>query len=159
MPTPRRREERRAPAEGAAALARVAPLATRWIERLLARHEPPLTLTRFLALQAIARGGATIGALAQGAGVSSPAMSQQIAGLADAGLIELRAGSDDRRRQVLSLSANGVAVLRAAEKLLNRELAGLLAGMPPHEQDVLAHAPAQVEALLSGVRPPRRPPP
>ena len=32
----------------------IAPLASRWIERLLAQHEPPLTLSQYLALRAIA---------------------------------------------------------------------------------------------------------
>ena len=87
-------------------------------------------------------------------------MSQLIAGLSEAGLIDVRPGSDDRRRQVLSLSGDGAAVLRSAEALLNRDaFGGVLASMPPHEADALTDALAHVEALLSGVRPPRRPPP
>jgi hypothetical protein len=41
-------------AGAAEALAAAAPLATRWIERLLAQHNPPLTVTHYLALRAIA---------------------------------------------------------------------------------------------------------
>src|SRR3954466_9287215 len=43
--------------DAAEALVAVAPLATRWIERLLAAHEPPLSVTQYLALRAIARDG------------------------------------------------------------------------------------------------------
>ena len=48
MPRPRHHQS---PVE---ALVGVAPLASRWIERLLAGHEPPLTLGQFSALRAIA---------------------------------------------------------------------------------------------------------
>ena len=51
------RSRRRNSAEQAAeALARVAPLASRWIERLLATHDPPLTVAQYLALQGVAEG-------------------------------------------------------------------------------------------------------
>ncbi len=36
----------RTDADAAQALAAAAPLATRWIERLLAQHQPPLTVAR-----------------------------------------------------------------------------------------------------------------
>ena len=42
-------------AEAAEALVAVAPLAARWIERLLAAHEPPLSTPQYLALRAVAR--------------------------------------------------------------------------------------------------------
>ena len=43
------------PAIGATeALVGVAPLVSRWIERLLSAHQPPLTVAQFLALRAIA---------------------------------------------------------------------------------------------------------
>jgi uncharacterized 2Fe-2S/4Fe-4S cluster protein (DUF4445 family) len=66
----------------------VAPLATRWIERLLAAHEPPLTVAQYLALRAIAAGQISSGELARGAGVSGPAVSQLVAALVDAGLLD-----------------------------------------------------------------------
>src|ERR671924_91788 len=55
MPAP---PPRRPHIEAAQALAAVAPLATRWIERLLAAHEPPLTVAQYLVLRAIAGGQA-----------------------------------------------------------------------------------------------------
>ena len=83
IPPPRRNKT-----EAAEALAAAAPLATRWIERLLAQHDPPLTVTQYLALRAIVRERISATELARRAGVSGPAVSQLLAGLADAGLIE-----------------------------------------------------------------------
>ena len=41
--------------DAAESLVALAPLATRWIERLLAAASPPLTVSQFLALRAIGR--------------------------------------------------------------------------------------------------------
>ena len=145
--------------EAAEALAAVAPLATRWIERLLARHEPPLTVPQYLALRAIARDGVSGAELAERAGVSGPAVSQLLAGLSEAGLIERRTVAEDRRRQALALSATGERSFRAAEALLRRRLGALLSALPRPETDALSRLLPRVEAALSGTAPPRRPPP
>jgi DNA-binding MarR family transcriptional regulator len=137
----------------------VAPLASRWMERLLARHDPPLTVAQYLALQAVAGGGASGAELARRTGVSGPAVSQLLAALVDAGLVEREASAEDRRRQTLSLSAEGSGVLDGARAMLRRELATLLADIPRPEVDALARLLPFVEAALSGTAPPRRPPP
>src|SRR5438132_14376024 len=100
MPRSRRQES-----DAAEALAAVAPLATRWIERLLAAHDPPLSVPQYLALRAIAREEISAAELARRAGVSGPAVSQLIAGIADAGLVARSPVTGDRRRQALALSA------------------------------------------------------
>src|SRR5579875_2288831 len=89
---------RRPPHEAAEGLAAVAPLATRWIELLLARHDPPLTVPQYLALRAISRERISASELARRTGVSGPAVSQLLAALADGGLIERQAAAEDRRR-------------------------------------------------------------
>jgi len=155
MPNPRAQSE----TEAAAALVAVAPLATRWIDRLLAAHEPPLTTPQYLALRAISREQVTVNELARRAGVSGPAASQLLNGLADAGLVDRRTAEDDRRRQELSLSANGLEALGSAEVLLAGQLASLIADLPRPEIDALARVLPRVEAALSGAPPPRRPPP
>jgi len=154
MPPPRR-----PPIEAAEALVAVAPLVSRWIERLLAGHEPSLTVAQFLALRAIATEEASASELARRTGVSGPAVSQLLAGLADAGLLERRELSQDRRRQTLALSARGARALVSAQTLLRERLSTLLAGLPRPEADALARALPHVEATLSGAPPPRRPPP
>jgi len=145
--------------QAAHALAAVAPLATRWIERLLATHDPPLTVAQYLALRAIAAGQASSGELARGAGVSGPAVSQLVAGLVDAGLVERRPAADDRRRQALALSGAGDRAYASAEELLQDRVGSLLADLPRPEADALSRLLQRVEATLAGAPPPRRPPP
>ena len=74
--------------DAAEALVAVAPLTTRWIERLLAGHDPRLTVPQYLALRAIAREGISGSELARRTDVSGPAVSQLLAGLVDSGLLE-----------------------------------------------------------------------
>jgi DNA-binding MarR family transcriptional regulator len=154
-PTPRRPPI----TEAADALVAVAPLVNRWTERLLAAHEPPLTVTQFVALRAIAGEGVSGAELARRAGVSGPAVSQLLAGLVDAGMLERGAFAGDRRRQTLALSATGRATLESAQSTLRERLGALLSELPPREAHALAHALPEVEAVLSGAPPPRRPPP
>ena len=149
----------RSPADAAEALVAVAPLVSRWIERLLTRHDPPLTVAQYLALRAIAREGVSGSELARRTGVSGPAVSQLLAALEDAGLIERHAVAGDRRRQALALSARGERAFLSAEALLRDQLATLLAPLPTPEADALARSLPRVEAELSGAPPPRRPVP
>ena len=151
--------KRRLPRDAADALVGVAPLVSRWIERLLAGHQPPLTVAQFLALRAIAAEDVSGSELARRTGVSGPAVSQLLASLADAGLMERSELADDRRRRALTLSARGGEVLASAQALLRERLSALLGELPRPEADALARALPQVEAALSGAPPPRRPPP
>src|SRR6185295_9108808 len=116
--------------DAAEALSAVAPLATRWIERLLGQHDPALTVPQYLALRAIEREGVSGTELARRSGVSGPAVSQVIAALADAGLVERRPAEADRRRVELALSKEGRRAWQSAEKLLASELATLLEDLP-----------------------------
>jgi MarR family len=79
--------------------------------------------------------------LARRAGVSGPAVSQLIAGLADSGLL-VREFAEDRRRQTLTLTAHGQEALRSARALLRERLSSLLADLPRPEADALTRAPA-----------------
>src|ERR687888_151408 len=84
MPRPRHHAGSRQAAE---ALVRTAPLVSRWIERLLAAHDPPLTVTQYLTLQAIADGEVVGAELARRAAVSPAAVSQLLATLEEHGLL------------------------------------------------------------------------
>ncbi len=154
MPRPRRVQT-----DAAEALVAVAPLATRWIERLLAAHEPPLTVPQYLTLRAIARDKISGTELARRAGVSGPAVSQLLAGLAEAGLLERRPLARDRRRQILSLSEAGERAYHSADALLRQRVAALLTDLPRPEADALSRVLPSVESMLSGAPPPRRPSP
>jgi DNA-binding MarR family transcriptional regulator len=154
MPAPRRPQP-----DAAEALLTVAPLVSRWIERLLARHHPPLTPAQYLALRAIAREGVGGSELARRTGVSGPAVSQLIAGLVESGLVSRTIRADDRRRQQLELTGEGQSVFASADALLRGRVGEMLGGVPRPEADALARLLPRVVAALSGEAPPRRPPP
>ena len=135
----------------------VAPLASRWIERLLATGEPAMTVSQFLALRAIVREALTGTELARRTGVSGPAVSQLLVGLAAAGWLERRPDPSDRRHQTLGLSAAGADAYRSASALLRSGVGALLAELPPPDADALGRLLPHVEAALAGTAPPRRP--
>lgn len=147
-----------APAQ-ADTLAVVALLASRWAERLLAGHQPPLTVSGYLALRAISENTVSAAELARMAGVSGPAVSQLLAGLGEAGLIQRTPDPSDRRWQTLALSEQGQRAFSSAQLLLARQFGELLGELPHHEANALARALPYVAAALSGSPPPRRPPP
>ena len=139
MPRPRIRNP-----DAAEALVAVAPLATRWIERLLAGHEPALTVPQYLVLRAIAREELSGSELARRAGVSGPAVSQLLGALVDAGLVERIPLAEDRRRQALALSRVGERAYRSAEALLRARIGALLADLPHPEAEALTRLLAHV---------------
>ena len=136
----------------------VAPLASRWIERLLASQESPLTVAQYLALRALAHEQTTAAELARQTGVSGPAVSQLVAQLEGAGLVR-REVAEDRRRRTLTLSAAGRRAFESADTLLRERFGTLLEDLPRPEADALARALPRVEAALSGSPPPRKPRP
>jgi MarR family transcriptional regulator, organic hydroperoxide resistance regulator len=154
MPRPRHRQNGHQAAE---ALVRAAPLASRWIERLLAAHEPPLTVAQYLILQAVGDGKVVGSELARRAAVSPAAVSQLLAALENADLLERQRLPDDRRRHPLSLTKHGESTLRSAQTVLRERLAELFTDLPPSEADALARLLDKLQASLSGTAPPPRP--
>ncbi|HVW19116.1 MAG TPA: helix-turn-helix domain-containing protein, partial [Solirubrobacteraceae bacterium] len=129
MPPPKRSRH----GEALDALIAVAPLVSRWIERLLANATPPLTLVQLSALRAIGGGVESSATLARAAGVSAPAVSQLVAGLVERGLVERAASAGDRRRLALRLSRAGARALAGADAMLRTRLAGVIGELPPPE--------------------------
>ena|SRR5438132_13763298 len=140
------------------ALIGAAPLATRWIARVLAAHEPPLTVAQFLALRSIARERLTAAEMARRAGISGPALSQLVAGLEAEGWLARNPGADDRRSQQLAVTEAGRRLLASASAALRDRIGPLLAGLPRPELDALERLLSLLEAALGGTPPPRRPP-
>jgi DNA-binding MarR family transcriptional regulator len=147
------------PADVADALIGAAPLAARWIQRLLAATDPPLTVAEYLALRAIAAGPLAGADLAQRTGVSGAAVSQLLAELEDKGLVARSPVPGDRRRLEVTLSRRGRGALERASALLRERIAGLLVDLKPHESRGLAEGLDRIESMLAGTPPPRRPPP
>src|SRR5919109_1162481 len=123
MPRPRHHAGTR---QAAQALVRAAPLVSRWIERLLAAHDPPLTVAQYLVLDAVAEGELVGAELARRAAVSPAAVSQLLAVLESGGLLSRERVHEDRRRQPLALTEQGRWALRSAHTTLRERLAGLL---------------------------------
>ena len=136
---------------------RTAPLVSRWIERLLAGHDPPLTVAQYLVLQAVGEGEVVGAELARRTAVSPAAISQVLAALEAATMLERQRLADDRRRQPLVLTEHGQTTLRSAQALLRDRLATLLVDLPAPEADALARLLTRLEAALSGTAPPPRP--
>jgi DNA-binding MarR family transcriptional regulator len=131
---------------------------SRYVERLLAGADPPLTLAQYLALERLSAGGVLGADLARAAAVSPAAASQLLAGLEDAGLVERTRPAGDRRRQPVALTENGRAALGSARELVRGRLGALLSELPPPEADALWRSLEQVESFLAGTPPPPRPP-
>src|SRR3954451_16654848 len=93
--------------EAGAALAAAAPLASRWVERVLASHDPPLTVVQYLALRAIQAAPLSGAELARRTGVSGPAVSQLVSALENAGRVERQRVESARRTRALALTAHG----------------------------------------------------
>jgi DNA-binding MarR family transcriptional regulator len=147
------------PRNTAETLAAVAPLVTRWMERVLAAAEPPLTLGQYLGLRAIAAGVDSAADLARATGVSESAVSQLVAAFERAGTVERTASGDDRRRRRLALTPDGERLLRSAQRLVGARLEPLVASLAPHDAEALAALLRRIEPALAGTAPPRRPPP
>ena len=111
----------------AAALLGAAPLITRWMERLLAQHDPALTASQYLALRAIAEEQLTAAELAHRAGVSGPAVSQLLAGLASGGWVPARASVSGPSQSGALAHPEGELVLASVERSLTARLGELIA--------------------------------
>jgi DNA-binding MarR family transcriptional regulator len=131
---------------------------SRWIERLLAAHDPPLTVAQYLILQAVESGEVVGAELARRGAVSPAAVSQVLAGLEASGLLERGRTANDRRRQPIALTPQGRTALGSARRLVRERLAELLGGLRGPEADALARLLARVEETLAGTAPPPRPP-
>lgn len=146
---------RRRSTKPALSLAVAAPLAARWVARVLAAHDPPLTVAQYLALRAVDAGPGSAADLARHSGASNAAVSQLVSGLAEEGLVERAPHDHDRRRVTLTLTTAGREALASTAAALERELGPLLDDLAPPERDALA----SLEAVPTGAAPPRRPPP
>lgn len=147
------------PRNTAETLAAVAPLVTRWMERVLAAADPPLTLGQYLGLRAIAAGVDSAADLARATGVSESAVSQLVAGFERAGTVERTPADHDRRRRRLALTPGGKQLLHSAQRRVGSRLEPLVAPLAPHDAEALAALLRRIEPALAGAAPPRRPPP
>ena len=135
--------------EVAAGLERVA-----WLIRSL---NPPgeLSLTAAATLATLERSGpCRLSSLAASQGVTQPAMTQLIARMKEAGLVERAADPGDGRVVKLHITAAGRVLLSCRLAMRAERLVGLLSQLSLDEQVALAAAWPAIEALANA-RPPR----
>jgi DNA-binding MarR family transcriptional regulator len=129
------------------------------IERLLGlfRSLSPasgLSLTAAATLATVERSGpCRLTWLATREGVTQPAMTQLIARLQDAGLVDRAADPADGRVVQIRITADGKAVLAHRRAVRADRLAGLLERLSPDERDALAAALPAMDVLASAKRP------
>jgi DNA-binding MarR family transcriptional regulator len=134
-------------AEVAAGLERLIGL-FRWLS-------PPsgLSLTAAATLATLERGGPRrLTALAAREGVTQPAMTQLVARLQDAGLVDRIPDSADGRVVQVGITAEGQAILARRRAVRAERVAGLLARLSPAEQAALAAALPAMDALANAQR-------
>jgi DNA-binding MarR family transcriptional regulator len=146
-----------APTAGVAEEALAAGVAAA-VERLLGlfRSLSPasgLSLTAAATLATLERSGpCRLTWLATREGVTQPAMTQLIARLQDAGLVDREADPADGRVVQIRITADGKAVLAHRRAVRADRLAGLLERLSPDEREALAAALPAMDALASAQR-------
>jgi DNA-binding MarR family transcriptional regulator len=134
-------------AEVAAGLERLIRL-FRWLS-------PPsgLSLTSAATLTTLERGGPRrLTALAAREGVTQPAMTQLVARLQDAGLVDRVPDAADGRVVYVRITAEGQAVLARRRAVRAERVAALLTRLSPDQQAALAAALPAMDALASAQR-------
>jgi DNA-binding MarR family transcriptional regulator len=134
-------------AEVAAGLERLIGL-FRWLS-------PPsgLSLTSAATLATLERGGPRrLTALAAREGVTQPAMTQLVARLQDAGLVDRVPDAADGRVVYVRITAEGQAVLARRRAVRAERVAALLTRLSPEEQAALVAALPAMDALASAQR-------
>lgn len=110
--------------------------------RQFRRQDPPgLSATLYSALAAVAdRGEMAIGELAEAEGVPSSAATRIADRLEEAGYVNRRPNPRDRRGVILSITAEGGALVENRRARGNAWLTGRLAELTPAQRQTLAEA-------------------
>lgn len=116
----------------------VIPRLGRLVARVLESDAPQqMTLRQFRILVRLDGDADAIGALATGAGVNLPSMSQTVHSLAGRGWVVREEDPADRRRRVVRLTADGRDALAGAQAALISALTGVLDGLSRAERGAL----------------------
>jgi DNA-binding MarR family transcriptional regulator len=112
-----------------------------------------LSLTAAATLATLERSGPwRLTWLATREGVTQPAMTQLIARLEDAGLVERAADPADGRVVQVRITADGKAMLAGRRAVRAERVAGLLDRLSPDEREALAAALPAMDALANAER-------
>lgn len=111
----------------------------RLVER--ARAEPEGELDRpfyMLLFEVVNSGPARVSALAEAVHSDPSTVSRQVAHLVDLGLLQRRPDPDDRRATLLTVTAEGEALLQRARTLRDRRVAAIVEGWSTDDRERFA---------------------
>ena len=112
-----------------------------------------LTPARLSALSVLVFGGpCSLGTLAGAEGVAGPTMTRIVDGLMDAGLAERQPHPTDGRAVLIAATAEGDALMRAAQRRRNEALAAALASLPVASQRQIASTVELLDQVAAAVR-------
>jgi DNA-binding MarR family transcriptional regulator len=112
------------------------------------RADTSLTLTQLAALATVERHGPlTPGELAAAERVQPPSMTRVVTSLQDAGLLQRAPHPTDGRQALLSVTADGAALLREDRRRREAWLARRLADLDPDERALLRAAVPLLDRL------------
>jgi DNA-binding MarR family transcriptional regulator len=126
------------------------PLVMRIIRAHMRQHRSGLTVPQFRTLCFVdSSTGCTLSEVADFIGLSLPAMSRLVDGLAEKGLVKRRPCNDDRRLVRLSLTSSGQSAIRGARALAQEKLADVISQLRPTEQNSLVGAMRMVREIFT----------
>jgi DNA-binding MarR family transcriptional regulator len=112
-----------------------------------------LTPQRLSALSVLVFGGpCSLGALARAEGVAGPTMTRIVDGLIDAGLAEREPHPTDGRAVLIAATAEGDALMRAAQRRRIEALAQAIASLPAAAQRQLVESVDLLDQVAAAVR-------
>ncbi len=112
------------------------------------RLDTSLSLGQSAVLYTLIRNGQmTPGALAEHEKVQPPSMTRIVAGLEERDLIRRSRHPDDRRQQLVDLTDEGRALVRADQRRREAWLTRQLQDLPPNEKETLRRAAEILERL------------
>lgn len=118
-------------------------------EEMRAARTPDLSTPQFRTLAWLRRHpGAGLGELAECIGLSNPAMSKLVDGLARRGMVARTQSLNDRRRVDIVLTDAGLALLRDCREAAAKAFALRLANLAPAELDTVSAALGSLRALF-----------
>jgi len=137
--------------ECASRVLEVVPLVIRAIRAEMRRHRTPdISLSQFRTLAFINQyPGASLSEVAEFIGLTLPSMSRMVEGLVARDLVRRETHPRDRRRLTLSLTQQGLAMLKTARAATQRFLAERLAASSASERAVVAQAMLLLKPLFA----------
>ena len=138
------------PRPAAALLLEAIPNVMCQLRNHLADSNSGLTVAQFRCLKMVQRStDVSLGELADANGVSAPAMSKLVEALVEAGLLERRASTDDRRRVELTVTPAGKRKLDTVGDRLKARLSAQLATLGADELAALERALTRLNKVLA----------